>query len=506
MAYTQGLVEATLGADTLDVRATLTLTDRGALDATLLLHRSALPAFLSNSTSVSSATQTLPPGAAPIKAQLDAEIRELSILPDFFSEIEDTQGKVNISLSVEGTVDQPRFSGYAKLEQGTALVPRLGLRLRDIQVQATGTNDHQLSLTAQARSGNGVLHLRGTVRPGTKQNWGADFTVQGDNFEAIRTPDIKATISPNLAVKIAANTVDVNGTLAIPTAHIELRDLTAAVRPSGDVIIVRPDKNGADENKNQGIVNNKQWAINSVIGVKLGDKITFKGVGLTGRFTGDLALIDTPQQVTTAYGEIRIEEGGEYRAVNKKLDVKKGGRLVFAGGPINNPGIDARATRQVTTNVRVGFNVRGTLQSPQLSVYSEPSMTETDALAYLLFGGPMSQATAAQGGQMAQAASSLGTVGGEFLMKKIGNTFGIEDVRIETSAVASSTGTLSTAQQATVVLGKYLSPKLYITYGVGTVDRINTLRLRYQLGRHWTVEAESGLHQGTDILYTIDRK
>ena len=507
LAYTQGLIEATLDADALNARATLTLTDRGALDGTLQLSRSALPAFLNNPTP---AAQTQPPGVAQIKAQVNAEIRELSVLPDFFPEIEDTQGKVNIALSVEGDVDQPRFSGYANLEQGTALVPRLGLRLRDIQVQATGihtdTNEGQLSLIAQAKSGKGVLHLRGTLRPGTKQNWGADLTVQGENFEAMRTPDIQATVSPNLTVKIAGNTVDVNGDLTIPTAHIELRDLTTTVHPSSDVIIVRPDKNGPSENENQEIIKNKRWMINSAIGLKLGDNITFKGVGLTGRFTGDLALIDSPQQVTTAYGEIRIEEGGEYRAVNQKLVVKKGGRLVFAGGPLNNPGIDARATRQVTTNIRVGFNVRGTLQSPQLSVYSEPSMAETDALAYLLFGGPMSQATTAQGGQMARAASSLGAAGGEFLMKKIGNTFGIEDIRVETGAVASPVGTPSTAQQATVVLGKYLSPKLYITYGVGTVDRINTLRLRYQLGRHWTVEAESGLYQGTDILYTIDKK
>lgn len=511
LAYTQGVIEATLDADTLNARAALTLTDKGTLDGALLLPRTTLPAFLHNPASAAQisqlpSAQTPPPAAAPIKAKLTAEIRELSVLPDFFPEIEDTQGKVAIALSVEGTMDQPRFNGYAKLEQGTALVPRLGLRLHDIQAQATGINEGQLSLTAQAKSGNGTLHLRGILRPGTKKSWGADLTVQGENFEAMRTPDIQATASPDLTVKIVGNTVDVNGSLTIPTAHIELRDLTTTVRPSSDVIIIRPNENTSGENGNPDTINNKGWMINSVIGVNLGNNITFKGVGLTGRFTGDLALIDTPQQVTTAYGEIRIEEGGEYRAVNQKLEVKKGGRLVFAGGPINNPGVDARATRQINANVRVGFNVRGTLQSPQLSVYSEPSMTETDALAYLLLGRPMNQATTAEGNQMAQAASSLGAAGGEFLIKKIGNTFGIEDIRVESSAVASSTGTPSTAQQATVVLGKYLSPKLYITYGVGTVDRINTLRLRYQLGRHWTVEAESGLHQGSDILYTIDKK
>ncbi len=58
LAYTQGLIEAALDADTLTARAALTLTDRGTLDGTLLLPRSALPAFLNSSIP---ATQTLPP-------------------------------------------------------------------------------------------------------------------------------------------------------------------------------------------------------------------------------------------------------------------------------------------------------------------------------------------------------------------------------------------------------------------------------------------------------------
>ena len=492
LVYTKGLIEATLDADTLNTSATLTLTNKGVMDGTLLLPRSALPAFLTNPASQST----------HIKGQLNAEIHELDLLPDFFPDIENTQGKINIALNVEGTPEQPRFGGYAKLEQGTALVPRLGLRLEDIRAQITGKNDNQLTLAAQARSGKGVLKINGTLSPDNKQRWGADLTVQGEHFEAVHTPEMQATVSPNLTIKVVGNTVDVNGNLVIPYANIELRDLNTTLRPSSDAVVIHADKETSDPQT----TDNQHWLINSIVGVKLGDNVRFNGIGLTGRFTGDIALIDAPQQLTAAYGEIRIEDGGKYRAVNQKLEVKKGGRLVFAGGPVNNPGIDARATRQINTNVRVGFNVRGTLQSPQLSVYSEPAMPETDALAYLLFGRPMSQTSAAEGSQMAVAAAGLGAAGGEFLMKKIGNTFGIEDIRVETSTALSSAGTPTTTQQATVVLGKYLSPKLYISYGVGTVDRINTLRLRYQLSRHWTVEAESGFYQGADILYTIDRK
>lgn len=489
LAYTNGLVEATLDADTLNMRAGLTLIDKGTLNSALTLPRSALPPFLKNPASQ----------VSQLSGQLNAEIHELGLLPDFFPDIEDTQGKVKIALAVDGTPDQPRFTGNATLKQGTALIPRMGLRLRDINIQLTGANENQMLLEAQARSGNGVLRVHGKLQPGEKQNWSANLTVHGENFEFIRTAEIKVSVSPDLTLKITGNNVDINGDVLIPETNIELRDLTTAIRPSSDVVI---------QDKALQQANAQRWQVSSVIGVKLGNNVKFKGVGLTGRFTGDIALIDLPQQLTTAFGEIRIEEGGEYRAINQKLKVKKGGRLVFAGGPINNPGIDARAARQINANVTVGFNVRGTLQSPQLSVYSEPSMPETDALAYLLLGHPMNQATTNEGQQMFTAAQSLGVAGGEFLAQKVGNAFGIEDIRIETSAVASttSTGIPVTTQQASVVLGKYLSPKLYISYGVGMLDRLNTLRLRYQIGRHWTLEAESGLQSGADLLYTIDKK
>jgi len=56
-----------------------------------------------------------------------------------------------------------------------------------------------------------------------------------------------------------------------------------------------------------------------------------------------------------------------------------------------------------------------------------------------------------------------------------------------------------------LVLGRYLSPKLYVSYGVGLIEAVNTINLRYQLSDKWQLTGESGQYQGADILYTIER-
>jgi translocation and assembly module TamB len=46
---------------------------------------------------------------------------------------------------------------------------------------------------------------------------------------------------------------------------------------------------------------------------------------------------------------------------------------------------------------------------------------------------------------------------------------------------------------------------LYVSYGVGLIESINSINLRYQLSDRWHLEAESGEYQGADLLFTIER-
>ena len=56
-----------------------------------------------------------------------------------------------------------------------------------------------------------------------------------------------------------------------------------------------------------------------------------------------------------------------------------------------------------------------------------------------------------------------------------------------------------------VVLGKALSPRLYVSYGISIAESINTIKLRYTLNSRWSLKAEAGLEQSADVEYRIER-
>jgi translocation and assembly module TamB len=56
-----------------------------------------------------------------------------------------------------------------------------------------------------------------------------------------------------------------------------------------------------------------------------------------------------------------------------------------------------------------------------------------------------------------------------------------------------------------VQLSGYLTPDLYLRYGVSTFEKVNTFRLRYRLTPRFFVEAVSGVENAVDFLYSFSR-
>ena len=70
------------------------------------------------------------------------------------------------------------------------------------------------------------------------------------------------------------------------------------------------------------------------------------------------------------------------------------------------------------------------------------------------------------------------------------------DVSLETDPIANETS---------LVLGRYLSPRLYVSYGVSLTEQLNVFKMRYTLGDHWTIRTEAGQAYGADLVYTITK-
>ena len=75
----------------------------------------------------------------------------------------------------------------------------------------------------------------------------------------------------------------------------------------------------------------------------------------------------------------------------------------------------------------------------------------------------------------------------------------------EDACLASLVPGLPASNETSLVLGKYLSPRLYVSYGISFAEAINTLKMRYTINDRWTLRTEAGKEQSAEIVYTIER-
>ena len=424
----------------------------------------------------------LDPVSQSIQAKARLDFRELELIEALLPEIEQLQGELALDLSADGTLAQPRLEARAEIVQAALLLPRLGLTIDNISMTGASDNDGKFNFVVNASSGDGNLSIQGYSRLNAADGWPTTINIKGDDFEVSRIPEAAVKISPDLAVKLQHQKIDIEGDLLIPYAKLQPKDITTAARVSDDTIIV----GGAE-------VPEPKWIITTRINVILGERVSFFGFGFEGQLGGNLQVEEEPGQIARGTGTINIVEG-RYRAYGQRLDIENG-RLLFTGGPLTNPGLDLRAVR-ISNNVTSGIKVRGRLQQPQLELFSIPAMGQTDTLSYLLLGRPMEGASGEEGAMMAQAALALGLAGGDRLARTIGDRFGLDEMRVESS---------DSGDQASLVVGRYLSPRLYVSYGVGLIESFNSLNLRYQISEKWQLKAVSGENQGADFLYSIER-
>ena len=140
-----------------------------------------------------------------------------------------------------------------------------------------------------------------------------------------------------------------------------------------------------------------------------------------------------------------------------------------------------------------GFKISGFAQDPVVELYSDPYRNDAEIMSYILFGRGMSRGSESDQLRASEAAAYLG---GNVLAAQAASQVGLDEARIEPGTKRND---------AAFVAGKYLSPKLYVGYGTGIFETMNTLRIRYILSRNITLQAETGTRETADVVYQIER-
>jgi translocation and assembly module TamB len=224
----------------------------------------------------------------------------------------------------------------------------------------------------------------------------------------------------------------------------------------------------------------------------LGDKVTIETYGLSGHITGSITERTLPGEPTRATGELQVKDG-QYTALARKLDIERG-RLIFSGGLLADPAVDIRAVK-IFPDVKAGVNVRGSLREPRLSFFSEPSIPQSQIVSLLLAGGSLESVQNRNAAGNPGAGQEVAGQAAALLASQLGSKLGIPDISVES--------TLS--NETSLVLGKYLNPRLYVSYGVSLTESINTIKMRYTINDKWTIKTEAGKERAADLVFTIEK-
>ncbi|HEX7183489.1 MAG TPA: translocation/assembly module TamB domain-containing protein [Thermoanaerobaculia bacterium] len=468
--YEQGVVRAVAGAGGAgQATAGIVLVDVGSINANMRLPRLA---------------PGVPLQSQPLAGRIDVALSNLAFVEGFVPDLDKPSGSLTGGYQLSGTIGSPRFVGRAQLQNGQADIPRFGLELRQIQLAAVGDGSGALAIDGSVKSGPGTLTLRGRAGVPSPET-PVRLTLQGKRFQVSDTEEARALASPDLTFTSQGDKAELTGEVVIPEADISIQERKQGpVQASKDVVFVNQEADADPASKT---------ALTARVRFVLGKDIELAAFGLKAKPTGSVLVVQRPGQVTRGTGQLEVKEG-TFKAYGQDLTIERG-RVIFAG-PLNNAAVDLRAYRKADDGTVAGINAKGTLKEPEVTLWSNPTMTQTEQLSYLLMGRPLNRVEPQEGDRLANAATALGIRGGNMLAKKLAARFGLEEARIE------SDGSLD---KASLVVSKYLSPKMYVSFGMGLFEPVNTFRIRYLLSDKWTLQAESGDETGADMLYTIER-
>lgn len=415
----------------------------------------------------------------PLAGRLQLSVPELAWLEPLLPGVTQVAGRVDGDFSLAGNLAEPLIDGRLALEGGQAHIQAAGIQLQEVRAELRGGFNTPLRIDASARSGEGQVSLRGQA---DLRALTTALDIQGEQLQVANLPDARVWVSPRLRFVRTAEAMSLDGEVLVPRAEITPRKLGGGVvSASSDQVIVGEAPR------------EKSLPLAAAVKVRMGEAVRFAGFGLKARIGGDLTVLERPGTSSTqAFGELQLLDA-VYKAYGQDLQLSTG-RILFSG-PINKPSVDLRAVRTPNDEVTVTLHVRGTLDKPSFDLSSSPVMTQEQQLGWLLLGRPLES-----GGDFSAAAAalSLGLAGGDQLAKKLTRGLGIDTISLGAEAGESS-------DQARFTVGKYLSPKLYVSYGVGLFANGNVLRLLYDLGKGFKLRTESGQESGGDLLYSRER-
>ncbi|MBI5584970.1 MAG: translocation/assembly module TamB domain-containing protein [Deltaproteobacteria bacterium] len=402
-----------------------------------------------------------------------------------------SRGNLQWDLAARGTWEKPIPSGNFELSEAGVDLPTLGIRLEDVSLKGGFREDRLQIDSLILRSGPGTLNGSATLLLQDRRIAALQGRLTGKNFQFVNRPGLRALGNPELEFTGPPERIRLSGKVEIPEALISGGSVQGVKKASPDVVIKDAPQARPPE---------RSWPLQGEVALVFGEKVRLQAEGLNTLLKGQVRVALLNSRDLRAEGEIRADQG-YYLVQGSRLEITRG-RLIFKGPP-DNPTLDLLALRTVkgsqrleerVDEVRAGVAVTGTVRSPLVRLYSQPAMTESDILSYILFGKPMGR------GEDRTDLALLGKAARSLLGKKTEDTL-LSRLELDSLDIQTGGGDMS---RSMVTVGKYLDPNLYLGLGGSLFSNTYQVILRYSLTPRLELETKGGTQSGGGIFFKVD--
>lgn len=506
-----------LGIDTLSLSADLTRRGRVALDARIAGTR--LGSAQASLALLRDGNDLMVDRSAPWQGLADWQLPDITFLGPLIYPGARTAGMFGGVVEVAGTPDDPRFTGRIAGQQVRVVLLESGMQLVDGDIQLR-LEQEQLGIEVfRFRDGSALAPPRDelTGRPGGDAGGGVAvagavdlaartgaLTIDIDRLGLVQRRDVWLRATGQARLDLSSRRIDLRGRARVDGAAFHLGRDFGSRRPtlSDDVVIV------GQAPKSRGSL---PLYIN--FGIDLGDACYLRMKEVESRLAGELRIVSQPGNPARASGSVRTE-GGRFVAYGQDLAIERG--ILNFQGPIDNPGLNILAMRR-DQEVAAGVEVTGTALRPRLRLVSEPEVSDTDKLSWLILGRGTEQLGGNDSGFLAAAAKALfaevgsdedGTL--QRIQRRLGLSVSIREGQVggpsqaPASAIVGARGGApvggSTVVGLSTRLAKGVSFSLEQAVGIG--EQLATISI--ELTRRLSVVLSAGVDHAFDLRYGFD--
>lgn len=411
---------------------------------------------------------------------------------------ESVEGNINAHLTMGGVASAPLLHGKLLLTdlKAKAVAMPFDITNGNLSVNFAGASS---TLSGRVQTTESELRLEGEADWRNLSAWRTQIRAEANRFR-LNIPNIaKLEFTPNISVTITPKELELGGTIDIPWARVEVEELPeSAVSVSDDEVVMDGSIKRKIPLAQRQIPQNTAsgMAIKADIKINIGNDVSLNAYGLKSDLQGIIA-VKQGKQGLGLYGQVNLIKG-RYASFGQDLIIRKG--LISFAGPPSQPTLNIEAIRNPEamedSSITAGIKVYGLADSPEVKIFSEPSLSQNEALSYLLTGRSLeSSGDTGSNNSMAAALLSMSLSKSSKTVGALGGAFGLKDLSVTTAGIGDNTK---------VEVSASLTPKFRIKYGVGIFAPLTELTLRYNLAPKLYLQWVSSINQAVDLMYRFE--